>query len=289
MSTPWGYRAYMALKWGAHTRDLPRIKPVNTVLKTHAEVQQSVAEAERLKLPAFSDPPKTWDTLGALHEVVTRTSKDARVLDAGAEMYSRILPWLYLYGYRNLYGNNLVFDKTRTVKHGTISYEYGDITATVVTDRRRRVLDLALGRAVDAGVGRARLPFPQEGILLGQAGERAAFQRVVLHVLHARLDLALVPRHVRACSVSPAYGCSRTAVHVVPHSQQYRVSGDPRLVGTPDGPAALRTAAQRLETGTAFSRFHLADLYHACQWQHRRHARAPSGRAATGGVSKPFR
>ena len=130
MSTPWGYRAYMALKWGGHTRDLPRIKPVNTVLKTQAEVDASVAEAERLRLPPFSDPPKTWDTLGALHEVVTRTNKDAVILDAGAEIYSRILPWLYLYGYRNLYGNNLVFDKSRTVKHGTIAYEYGDITAT---------------------------------------------------------------------------------------------------------------------------------------------------------------
>ena len=33
-------------------------------------------------------------------------------------------------------------------------------------------------------------------VLLLQAGERAALQRVVLHILHARFDLPLVPRHV---------------------------------------------------------------------------------------------
>jgi SAM-dependent methyltransferase len=93
-----------------------------------------VAEAQRLKLPPFSDPPKTWDTLGALYEVVSRTKKDALVLDAGAEIYSRILPWLYLYGYRNLIGNNLVFDKSKPVRRGSIVYEYGDITATRFPD-----------------------------------------------------------------------------------------------------------------------------------------------------------
>ena len=112
MSTAWGYRAYMALRWGTQRREAPRVNPVNTVLKTKAEVEEAVAEAARLRLPQFSDPPKTWDTLGALHEIVSRTDTNASVLDAGAEMYSRILPWLYLYGYRNLTGNNLVFDKS---------------------------------------------------------------------------------------------------------------------------------------------------------------------------------
>ena len=130
MSTPWGYRAYMALRWGSHRREIPRVNPVNTVLKNKAEVDAAVAEAARLKLPQFSDPPKTWDTLGALHEIVSRTDTSAKILDAGAEMYSRILPWLYLYGYRDLTGNNLIFDKSKTVKRGTINYEYGDITAT---------------------------------------------------------------------------------------------------------------------------------------------------------------
>jgi SAM-dependent methyltransferase len=120
----------MALRWGSHRREIPRVNPVNTVLKNKAQVDAAVAEAARLKLPQFSDPPKTWDTLGALHEIVSRTDTSAKILDAGAEMYSRILPWLYLYGYRDLTGNNLIFDKSRTVKRGTINYEYGDITAT---------------------------------------------------------------------------------------------------------------------------------------------------------------
>lgn len=135
MSTAWGYRAYMALRWGNQRREAPRVSPVNTVLKTKAEVDEAVAEAARLRLPQFSDPPKTWDTLGALHEIVSRTDTNAKVLDAGAELYSRILPWLYLYGYRNLTGNNLVFDKSHTVKRGTIAYEYGDITATRFADK----------------------------------------------------------------------------------------------------------------------------------------------------------
>jgi SAM-dependent methyltransferase len=127
-----GYWAYMALRWGLGRRELPRIHPVNTVLKSQAEADSAVAEAARLKLPPFSDRPKTWDTLGALHEVVSRNSRDARVLDAGAEIYSRILPWLYLYGFRRLTGINLVFP--RPIHHGPIRYEYGDITATQFND-----------------------------------------------------------------------------------------------------------------------------------------------------------
>jgi SAM-dependent methyltransferase len=43
-------------------------------------------------------------------------------------MYSVLLPWLSLYGYRNLIGINLTFGKK--VRRGPIRYEYGDITKT---------------------------------------------------------------------------------------------------------------------------------------------------------------
>jgi len=50
------------------------------------------------------------------------------VLDAGAEMYSCILKWLRLYGFRRLEGINIVF-KGET-RRGPITYKYGDITHT---------------------------------------------------------------------------------------------------------------------------------------------------------------
>jgi hypothetical protein len=48
------------------------------------------------------------------------------VLDAGAEIIHASCRD-YLYGYRNLTGNNLVFDKSRTKSSAAIAYEY-DIT-----------------------------------------------------------------------------------------------------------------------------------------------------------------
>jgi SAM-dependent methyltransferase len=76
----------------------------------------------------MADPPKNWDSLAALDCVLANTSKRARVLDAGSELYSRILPWLCLYGYKNLVGINLVFKEE--TKRGPITYKYGDITRT---------------------------------------------------------------------------------------------------------------------------------------------------------------
>ena len=115
-------------------RALPRIHPINTSLKTKAEVQGAIGEAQRLQLPLHADLPKTWDSLGALHEILTRTAPQSRILDAGAEWYSCLLPWLSLYGYRNLIGNNLTFDKGGQRRQGPISYEYGDITQTTYKD-----------------------------------------------------------------------------------------------------------------------------------------------------------
>jgi SAM-dependent methyltransferase len=128
LRTTWGYGAYMSVRWGSGKRALPAPGRMNCGLKTQAEVDAAVAEAARLRLPPCGDPAKTWDTLGALREVLTRTTPDARILDAGAELYSRLLPWLYLYGYRNLLGNNLVFEGE--LRQGPIRYEQGDITKT---------------------------------------------------------------------------------------------------------------------------------------------------------------
>lgn len=128
LSTRAGFRAYMTMRWGAGTRERPRPHWMNTALRTRQQVEEATAETVRLKLPPCPDPSKNWDTLAALRQVLEVTTADARILDAGAEMYSRLLPWLYLYGYRNMVGNNLVF--TDTVRRGPIVYQPGDLTKT---------------------------------------------------------------------------------------------------------------------------------------------------------------
>ena len=99
----------------------------NAVLQTRQEWQFAVEQALTLGLPLHQDPPKNWDSLAALSAILTRTDSSAKILDAGAERYSVILPWLSLYGYQNLTGINLVFDQ---LKQGNILYEYGDLTQT---------------------------------------------------------------------------------------------------------------------------------------------------------------
>jgi SAM-dependent methyltransferase len=54
------------------------------------------------------------------------------VLDAGATLYSVILQWLFAYGYRDLFGLNLVF--TKPTRRGPIRYEPGDLTRTHYPD-----------------------------------------------------------------------------------------------------------------------------------------------------------
>jgi SAM-dependent methyltransferase len=133
LATRPGFYAYMAARWGVGQRAVPQADWMNTALLNQAQVDQAAAEARRLRLPPFPGADKNWDTLAALREVVSRTTPSAHVLDAGAEIYSRILPWLYLYGYRNLIGNNLVF--TETIHRGPIVYEPGDITKLRFPDR----------------------------------------------------------------------------------------------------------------------------------------------------------
>lgn len=100
----------------------------NAVLKTRRELDQAVGQVKKLGLPEVSNTTKNWDTLAALDCILSNTPTSAKVLDAGAETYSRILPWLCLYGYRKLEGINIVFTKRK--KLGPITYKHGDITST---------------------------------------------------------------------------------------------------------------------------------------------------------------
>ena len=109
-----------------NTQQDPKTFGENAVLKTQDEWRSTVEQVKSLGLPPHRDLPKNWDSLAALNCILRRTDKTAHILDAGAELYSMILPWLGLYGYSNLIGINLVFDQT--VRRDSIIYEHGDIT-----------------------------------------------------------------------------------------------------------------------------------------------------------------
>jgi SAM-dependent methyltransferase len=119
------YRKYLGNNPDLNTNYLADIKS-NTVLKSNDEITDYTDRVKKLGLPISSDNSKNWDTLIAYSEITKKTSKESVVLDAGAEIYSRMLPWLFLSGYKKLFGINIVFSKD--FKRGAIHYSYGDIT-----------------------------------------------------------------------------------------------------------------------------------------------------------------
>jgi len=129
------YRTYLRMRFGVQFPPVARPAPatVQGALKSEEQWQKALKELRSLRLPRHPDDPKNWDTLAAVAQVLTETSPEARVLDAGAEVYSSFLPALYTYGYRNLTGINLVFK--RPIRRGPICYEPGDITSTRFADR----------------------------------------------------------------------------------------------------------------------------------------------------------
>lgn len=133
LGTAAGRKLYFRGKWGRFKpTGRPRAPWHNAVLKSATEWKEAVKQAEKLGLPLHFDSPKNWDSLAALDCVLQTTGPESRILDAGAELYSVILPWLALYGYSNLTGINLVFSQPFRI--GPILYEYGDITKTRFAD-----------------------------------------------------------------------------------------------------------------------------------------------------------
>lgn len=113
-------------------RGLPAAPWANAVLQNESQVAASIAQVRTLGLPPADDTPKNWDGLAALDLVLRNTRRTARIFDAGGERYSMILPWLWLYGYRNLIAGNLAFTMRTTL--GPIVYEHADITHTRYAD-----------------------------------------------------------------------------------------------------------------------------------------------------------
>jgi SAM-dependent methyltransferase len=130
----WG-RVRAQVEWGRvrpYGRPLPAPVPPTDILTSADQYHRSVAECRRLRLPLHRDGPKNWDALGAVSLMLHEIGATARVLDAGAAAYSPVLPWLYLYGARELVGSNLEFKTKR--RHGSVIYEPGDITAMPYRD-----------------------------------------------------------------------------------------------------------------------------------------------------------
>lgn len=123
-----GFRLSLKFRRATGPHGNPEAPWHNAVLKTQEEAGLALRQVHNLGLPPVKDLPKNWDSLAALDVILRRTAKDARVFDAGGELYSMILQWLYLYGYRNLSAGNLVFRKP--IKKGPIVYHYSDITDT---------------------------------------------------------------------------------------------------------------------------------------------------------------
>jgi len=115
-------------------RRLPDEVPPTATLQDKAQWESAFAEARRLRLPVHHDHQKNWDALGAVSTIVRTLGPEAAVLDAGSARYSSILPWLRLYGFSDLVGNNLEFN--RTVRRDGVIFQYGDITKMDFPDAR---------------------------------------------------------------------------------------------------------------------------------------------------------
>lgn len=123
------YPPLLTLRYGStNPRSEPAAPWANAVLKSQKEVDESMEQVRRLGLPLMRDEPKNWDSLAALDLILRTTDTNARIFDAGGERYSVILPWLSLYGYKNLVAENLAFGGVS--KRGSVMYRHGDITRT---------------------------------------------------------------------------------------------------------------------------------------------------------------
>jgi SAM-dependent methyltransferase len=127
------YRLSLKMKYGvAKLSQIPGPNIANGTLKTRAEWEAAAARAKELHVPLHRGPEKNWDHLAAVSTILAQTGSDARILDAGAEIYSNVLPALFLYGYRDLHGINLSF--TAPTRRGSIRYIPGDLTRTPYPD-----------------------------------------------------------------------------------------------------------------------------------------------------------
>ncbi len=129
-------KANLLSELDSYRRNRPRRRPRweefhlrSAVLRTQSEYMAAIREVQSLGLePHQSTDRKNWDSLAALSAILKTTEPDARVLDGGASLLSKILPWLSAYGYKNLIGIDLSFRSK--IRIGNIRYQHGDLTRT---------------------------------------------------------------------------------------------------------------------------------------------------------------
>lgn len=132
-TTGLGWRVSLRRRYGATgPHGHPAAPWHNAVLKSREEVELATAKVRELGLPSMDEPAKNWDGLAALDLILSATTPQARIFDAGGEVYSMILPWLSMYGYRDLVAGNLAF--RRPFCRGPIHYLPCDITNTAFPD-----------------------------------------------------------------------------------------------------------------------------------------------------------
>lgn len=130
---PGFYRFFLTCKFGKTRPPVFREPELpNRVLQSPAELREASDFGRRHRLPLHRADGKNWDHLAAVKAILSTTTPDARILDAGAEMYSNVLPALYTCGYRQLWGMNLSF--ADPARRGPIQYLRGDITRTGFSD-----------------------------------------------------------------------------------------------------------------------------------------------------------
>ena len=115
--------------------------PYNSVLKNKENYIEAIEKLEAINLPKHNCLAKNWDSLAALSIILKHTNRSAKILDAGGELYSTLLPKLAKLGYKKLMAMNLAFVGLKYfvkrilayLKYGII-YKYGDITYTKLKD-----------------------------------------------------------------------------------------------------------------------------------------------------------
>jgi len=103
-------------------------KGINSVLKADREVEEILQSIKRLKLKLHIDRPKNWDCYRAFSFILRHGSLESQILDVGSADYGVILRWLELYGFSNLYGCDISFEKN--FHKGKIHYSKQDLQNT---------------------------------------------------------------------------------------------------------------------------------------------------------------
>ena len=99
-----------------------------SALKKPSEVSDATERIRRLGLQPHPDWPKNWDAFRSFSFILRNGRQDSSVLDVGTSAYGHLLSWLHLFGYRHLYGCDLVFSEAYS--RGRIRYSPQDLHRT---------------------------------------------------------------------------------------------------------------------------------------------------------------